>query len=245
MNTDKEKLAVFIMAAGKGTRMKSDLPKVLHKLRGRAMIHYVVETAQEIGADPIVLIIGHQKESVMQELEGEKVRFAVQEPQLGTGHAVMCAEKEAKDHSGAVLVLSGDVPLIKPATLKRLRDQHRKMNAAATVLTAVTEHPTGYGRVVRQASGNVEAIVEERDASDEIRKINEINSGIYIFEIADLRRVLPQLSDDNDQEEYYLTDAVGILTREGKTVAAVDGDMREAMGINTAGELQEAEKLLS
>jgi len=238
------KIAVFIMAAGKGTRMKSDLPKVLHKLNDRAMIHYVLDTARKINADPIVMIVGHQKELLQDELKDAQVRFTAQEPQLGTGHAVMCALKQAEDCSGAVLILSGDVPLITSQALSKLFEQHRNTGAAATVLTAIAENPHGYGRVVRQASGNLDAIVEERDANDEIRKIREINSGIYIFAIEDLRRVLPKISDDNDQKEYYLTDAVRILTDEGKFVGAAQGSIKEVMGINTVDELEEASRLI-
>ncbi len=230
----------MLMAAGKGTRMKSDLPKVLHKLRDRAMIHYVVRTAKEIGANPIVVIVGHQKQLVIDELKGQSIQFAVQEPQLGTGHAIMCAMPVLGDFSGSVLILSGDVPLIKVTTLQALWDQHRAAKARATVLTALTEAPFGYGRIVRKAAGHIQAIVEERDATDEIRKIKEINSGIYIFESEELGRVLPMIKDDNDQKEYYLTDAVRLLTDEGKTVTAFEGDFREAMGINTVEELEEA-----
>lgn len=233
------------MAAGKGTRMKSDLPKVLHRLRGRAMIHFVVETASRLDADHIVVIVGHQKERVIEELEGQPVRFAVQEPQLGTGHAVRCALSELPDHDGAVLILSGDVPLITERTLRNLWDHHISTGAAATVLTAVAPHPEGYGRIVRDEAGNVAAIVEERDAADAIRRINEINSGIYVFEMNDLRRLLPRISDDNDQREYYLTDVVRLLTAESKTVAAVAGNFTEAMGINTVAELAHAERELS
>lgn len=243
MENKTGKLAILIMAAGKGTRMRSDLPKVLHKLRDRAMIHYVVHTAKEMGADPIVVIIGHQKQRVIDELEEQSIQFAVQEPQLGTGHAVMCAMPVLGDFSGSVLILSGDVPLIKIATLQALWNQHRAAKARATVLTAFTEEPYGYGRIVRKTAGRVQAIVEERDATDEIRKIKEINSGIYIFESEELKRVLPMINDDNDQKEYYLTDAVRLLTDEGKTVAAFKGDFREAMGINTVAELEEATRL--
>jgi len=241
--TGKNSLGVMIMAAGKGTRMKSDLPKVLHKLRGRAMVHYVIDTAKAIDGDPVVVIIGHMKELVIDELKDVSVSFAVQEPQLGTGHAVMCALPELKNSEGDTLILSGDVPLISKATLERLHETHLATKASASVLTAITENPKGYGRIIRRDDGSVEAITEERDATDNIRKIKEINSGIYIFNLNDLRRVLPQISDDNDQKEYYLTDAIRILTKEGKTVSAVEGSFQEAMGINTVAELEAAHLL--
>ncbi|MBU0520436.1 NTP transferase domain-containing protein [bacterium] len=239
------KLAVLIMAAGKGTRMKSDLPKVLHKLSGRPLIQYVIDIARKINASLIVPIIGHKKDLVIEALSHEKVTFAVQEPQLGTGHAIMCALPEIDEFDGSVLILSGDVPLIKAETLGNLLKHHISTNAAATVLTAITETPQGYGRIVRNNVGHLEAIVEERDAADEIRKIQEINSGIYVFNAADLRRVLPLISDHNDQKEYYLTDAVRLLTNEGKLVGAVVGAMTEAMGINTVNELKAAEKTIN
>lgn len=240
----EDQLAVLIMAAGKGTRMKSDLPKVLHKLRGRAMIHWVVDIARSLGADPIVLIVGHQKEKVIEELQDPTLRFAAQEPQLGTGHAVMCALPAISDCQGHVLILSGDVPLIKPVTLRKLWLHHQSRNAAVTVLTARTDNPHGYGRIVRQPSGNLTAIIEERDASDTVRKINEINSGIYIFQLPALRRIIPHIGRDNDQKEYYLTDAVRILAEEGEIVGAFEGDFHEVTGINTIEELQNLEKEL-
>jgi len=239
------KLAVLIMAAGKGTRMKSDLPKVLHQLAGKPLIKYVIATSHLIGADLIIPIIGHKKELVMEALAEESVKFVVQEPQLGTGHAIICALPQIADFEGAVLILSGDVPLIKPETLSSLLEYHFNTSASATVLTAVTDMPKGYGRIIRNEAGHLEAIVEERDATDEVRKIKEINSGIYVFKAVDLRRVLPLISADNDQKEYYLTDAVRLLTAEGKRVAAIKGDMSELMGINTEAELAAAERVLN
>ncbi|HEX7343432.1 MAG TPA: NTP transferase domain-containing protein [bacterium] len=241
---ESNELAVIIMAAGKGTRMKSDLAKVMHPLRGRAMIHYVVETAQMLGASPIIIIVGHQKERVMGELDGLPVRFAVQEPQLGTGHAVMCALPQLALDNELALILSGDVPLIRVETLQNLVEHHRQSGAAATVLTARTDQPKGYGRIVRQSSGHLAAIVEERDASEEIKKIDEINSGIYIFNVEDLRAMLPNLQTENDQKEYYLTDAVRLLASSGRIVAACVGDFREIRGINTVAELAEANREL-
>ncbi len=239
-----DRLAVIIMAAGKGTRMKSDLPKVLHRLHGKPMIAYVVQTALQIGGDPVVVVVGHGKEQVTAALEDQPVRIAVQEPQLGTGHAVQCALPHMGDAEGSVLVLSGDVPLIRQDTLRRLVNHHAAVNAAATVLTATAPDPHGYGRIIRSVDGYLEAIVEEKDADDHVRKIDEINSGIYVFEIEDLHRILPRIQSDNVQREYYLTDAVRLLTAEGKTVAARKGDFAEVMGVNTIEELRRAEEQL-
>jgi len=237
-------LAVVIMAAGKGTRMKSELPKVLHRLHGRPMIAYVVQTALKIGGEPVVVIVGHGKEQVIAALEDQPVRIAVQEPQLGTGHAVMCALPHLEDAEGCVLILSGDVPLIRSETLRRLVERHDTTDASATVLTAVAPDPYGYGRIIRNASGHLEAIIEEKDADDQTRKIAEINSGIYVFDVGDLRRILPLIQSDNVQQEYYLTDAVRLLTAEGKTVAALKGHFTEVMGVNTVAELRNAEEQL-
>ncbi len=229
------------MAAGKGTRMKSDLPKVLHPLCGRPMIQYVVDTARAIGADTIVLIVGYQHELVERQFKSAGVRFALQQPQLGTGHAVLCALPQLEDVQGSVLILSGDVPLIKAETLKRLWHRHREKDAAATVLTARASEPQGYGRILRHSSGHLAAIIEERDASDEIRAIDEINSGIYLFELSHLRRILPLIGQANDQGEFYLTDAVRLLSDEGRIVAAMEGEFSEIIGINTLAELHALE----
>ncbi|MFH1861921.1 MAG: sugar phosphate nucleotidyltransferase [bacterium] len=232
------------MAAGKGTRMKSDLAKVLHTIRNRAMIQYVLDTAFALEAQPVVVIIGHQKERVRMELRDRNVLFAVQEPQLGTGHAVSCALPKLEGFKGLVMILSGDVPLIRAQTLQQIVNHHIKSMAVATVLTAKTDDPTGYGRIIRSASGNLEAIIEERDADEEIARINEINSGIYVFQLEELRTILPLIGVNNDQKEYYLTDAIRLLAKTGKTVAAMFGDFREIMGINTVAELQQAERML-
>jgi UDP-N-acetylglucosamine diphosphorylase/glucosamine-1-phosphate N-acetyltransferase len=238
-------LSLIIMAAGKGTRMKSDLAKVLHPLGGRAMIHFVIETARELQADPIVVVVGHQKEQVMAELGRSNVRFATQEPQLGTGHAVMCALPHMEDASGSVLILSGDVPLIKSDTLQLLIDYHFNSVAIATVMTAATSNPKGYGRIVRDSGDTLAAIIEERDAGDKIRRINEINSGIYVFDLEALRETLPKLTTDNDQKEYYLTDAVRLLAASGRKVGAFRGEFEEVMGINTIVDLESASRHLS
>jgi bifunctional UDP-N-acetylglucosamine pyrophosphorylase/glucosamine-1-phosphate N-acetyltransferase len=209
------------------------------------MIHYVIAAARQVGAGAIVVVVGHQKELVMDELKGKGVLFAVQEPQLGTGHALMCALPEIAAKSGQVLILSGDTPLIKAETLADMLTRHMKVSAAATVLTAKTENPKGYGRILRQKDGLISAIIEERDADDATKALQEINGGIYLFNLDALRQVLPLLTTDNDQKEYYLTDAVRLLVSRGERVAAYEGSFREAMGVNTVAELEEAAKVIA
>ncbi len=238
--------ASLILAAGKGTRMKSDLAKVLHPLGGRAMIHWVLDGAEAAGLAPNILVIGHQADQVREELSGREVAFALQTEQLGTGHAVIMARSRIEDLDGDLLVLSGDVPLIRPETLTGLLDLHRAREAAATVLSAVLEDPSGYGRVLRNAEGDLEAIREHRDATEAEREVREINSGIYVFRIPDLLEALELLSDDNDQGEYYLTDTLEILKGLGRRVAAsICPDPEEIGGINDVAQLSAAEKVLA
>ncbi|MCB0292016.1 MAG: NTP transferase domain-containing protein [Calditrichaeota bacterium] len=239
------KIATVILAAGKGTRMKSDLPKVLHELNNRPMVSYVVEAAKAVGSEKNVLVVGHQKELVMETIRDEAVVFAVQSPQLGTGHAVMQAAPHLSDYEGDVLVLSGDVPLLQPATLKRLIDKHASEGALATLLTTRMEDPTGYGRIVRDKNGMVEQIVEEKDANEEVRRIDEINVGIYVFKAKTLFETLPQVTNNNRQGEYYLPDVVKIYVDRGEKVAPLlTEDVEETHGINTVEQLKHAEALL-
>ena len=214
-------LAVIIMAAGKGTRMKSDLPKVLHKANGRALIDYVLDASKALSPEKIVLVVGHQAALVKEATSCYGVITALQEPQLGTGHAVMQAEGALGDFTGEVLILSGDAPLVNGSTLQALIDFHRSSNAVATVLTAELHYPTGYGRVVRQEkSDTVLKIVEQKDASEAERAIQEINSGIYVFSAPVLFGALKGITTDNAQKEYYLTDVFSICFQSGKRVAA-------------------------
>ncbi len=237
--------STLIMAAGKGTRMKSDLAKVLHKINDRPMVHYVIDIAKEIDSKKIVLIIGHQKEQVMSECKDYNIEYAIQEEQLGTGHAVKMAEDFFKDYSGDVLILSGDVPLLTSKTLSKLIKAHIQSNAIATLLTAELDNPTGYGRIIRNADGLVERIVEHKDATDEERKINEINVGIYIFKSKQLFESLKLINNDNVQGEYYLPDVVKLYvdTKE-KVVAQIADNFEETKGINDINQLKEAETIL-
>lgn len=238
-------LATVIMAAGKGTRMKSDLPKVLHKVLGQTMVSRIVDLSEEIGAERTVVVIGHKKELVEDELKDRKVDLAVQAEQLGTGHAVMMAEPALKDFDGDVLILSGDVPLLTPQTLNKLIATHHKEEADATVLSAIFEDPFGYGRIVRTPEGNYSHSVEEKDATDEIRKIKEINSGIYLFKAELLFHYLRFVGTDNVQGEYYLTDVLPMMRKDNKKVALqVADDPDEIQGVNTIDQLREVEEKL-
>ncbi|NOX38118.1 MAG: NTP transferase domain-containing protein [Calditrichaeota bacterium] len=238
-------LSTVILAAGKGKRMKSDLPKVLHPLNGRPMIHYVIDVAEAIGSEKIVLIVGHKKEMVMEATRERPVEYVVQEQQLGTGHAVLQTRPLFENYNGSILVLSGDVPLLQASTLKRLIDIHQKERPLATLLTANMEDPTGYGRIVRDERGFVKQIVEEKDASPEIKQIKEINVGIYIFESQPLFETLPLIKNDNQQGEYYLPDVIKIYVDRGEKIAAVlTPDVEETHGINNVEQLRHAEAIL-
>ena len=239
-------LAIVIMAAGKGTRMKSDLPKVLHKADGRALIEHVVLKSQELRPERIVLIVGHKAEMVKDALSHYPVTCALQEPQLGTGHAVMQAEAALEGFRGEVLILSGDAPLFTVDSLRKLIAFHRDSAAAATVLTADMDDPTGYGRVIRKAgTDGVERIVEQKDATDDEKAVREINSGVYVFDAETLFRSLREITTDNAQAEYYLTDVFGVCFRKGLRVAAwKTSDPDEIHGINTPEQLAHAEQLL-
>ncbi|MBL7960482.1 NTP transferase domain-containing protein [bacterium] len=235
-----------IMAAGKGTRMKSELAKVLHPLNGQPMIHYVIQLARDLGSDRVIAIIGHQKENVKETLKNEKIEFVIQEPQLGTGHAVMQTEGLLKNYDGSVLVLSGDVPVLTFDTMKKMIALHIEQHADATVLTTRMPDPTGYGRVIRNADQSVQKIVEHKDASDVEKQITEINSGIYLFQSRDLFAALKKINSNNVQNEYYLPDALNVLIHGKKKVCAyVTEDYREISGINTIEQLKDAEAILN
>jgi bifunctional UDP-N-acetylglucosamine pyrophosphorylase / glucosamine-1-phosphate N-acetyltransferase len=234
-------LHVVILAAGKGTRMKSDLPKVLHPLAGRPVISHVLRTARSLDAATTTLVVGHGADDVRKALEDwPALQFAVQSPQLGTGHALLQVESVLTGRGGTVLLLYGDVPLLQPATLDRLLERHRTSRAAATVLTAEVPDPYGYGRIVRDDAGQIARIVEERDASAAERGLREINSGIYAFDLAPLFASLHALATDNAQGEYYLTDLVAMYRQRGlvvETLCLADGG--ELRGVNTRVDLSD------
>jgi bifunctional UDP-N-acetylglucosamine pyrophosphorylase/glucosamine-1-phosphate N-acetyltransferase len=234
-----------IMAAGKSTRMKSRTPKVLHRIAGRPVIDYILDAAfAGCGIRQAIVIVGHEAESVQDYLSGrwnDAVAFARQEPQRGTGHAVMQTEPLLKDYSGDVLTMAGDTPLVTAEMLRKLVEHHQGTNAAATVLTAVVEEPDMYGRVVRREDGSVAYIVEAKDANEAERAVKEINTSIYCFRAAPLFRALREIRPENAQGEYYLTDVIALLARNGEKVeAVVSPDPAVVMGVNTRSELAEA-----
>lgn len=241
-----ESLASIVLAAGKGTRMKSGLIKVLHPVAGTPMIAWPVAAARDAGSDPIVLVIGHQANAVQGAFRGAAdIRCAMQEEQLGTGHAVACALDALTGFRGTVLILCGDTPLLRTETLKSMLDYHRDNRAAITVLTALMDDPYGYGRVVRDTEGRVTRIVEEKDADPEEQEIREINSGIYCMDSDFLFNNIRGIGNDNAQGEYYLTDLLAIAVRKGLTCLALPtDDADEIMGVNDRIQLAEAGRLL-
>lgn len=235
------------MAAGKGKRMNNpDLPKVMHEVGGRPLIEHVVRLADACGAAPIVVIVGHGRELVIDHLKALDVKsdFAVQAEQLGTGHAVRQAEPNLQDFDGDVMILSGDVPLTRKETLLAMLDQHRSTGAVVTVLTTELPDPTGYGRVLRNADGDMTRIVEHKDATEEERRVREINSGIYIFQKKPLFEALSRVTNDNSQGEYYLPDVFGMFASEGRKMTPfVSDSFDEIRGVNTVDQLQELEEM--
>jgi bifunctional UDP-N-acetylglucosamine pyrophosphorylase/glucosamine-1-phosphate N-acetyltransferase len=235
-----DNLEVIILAAGLGTRMKSATIKILHRAAGRPIIDYVLDLAADLSPNPPVMIVGYQREAV-QEAVGARARFAVQEQQHGTGHAVLQAAPLLEPEK-RVLILSGDVPLTRPETLRRLLDEHERSGNALTLLTMKLADPAMYGRIVRDASGAVTRIVEAKDASDEEKRIDEVNAGIYVFEGGHLFDNLRNLSPENAQKEYYLTDLLAVVRDGGHRVGAVVvDDPVEALGVNSRGELAQVE----
>ncbi len=238
------KHAVVILAAGKGTRMKSRLPKVLHPLLGRPMLAYVVEAAVKSGAERVVVVVGHGAEMVKAALDSAPVTFVEQKEQLGTAHALLAAKEALSDFSGAVLVTSGDTPLLSAETLKRLAGTLERQGGGMVLLALKLDDPFGYGRVVRDARGQVARIVEEKDASPEERQIQEVNSGVYAFD-PEVWTLLPRVRNDNRAGEYYLPDLVALYREAQKPVGVlVAEDESELLGVNTRAQLAEVEGVL-
>jgi bifunctional UDP-N-acetylglucosamine pyrophosphorylase / glucosamine-1-phosphate N-acetyltransferase len=236
----------LILAAGKGTRMKSERAKVLHEALGLPLLEHVLRAVRATGAAPITVVVGHQAAAIKRGFEPAGVEFALQEPQLGTGHAVQVARAQITRHRDRpVLVVHGDVPLVRPAALTALIDSYGEGGAAATLLCCESAEPGHYGRVVRNALGDVQAIVEFKDATAAERAIREINAGIYLFDVDALCSVLDHLVSANAQGEYYLTDVVGLLAQSGLTVrACVAAQVEDVLGVNTLAELAAAADIL-
>ncbi|MFT7616993.1 MAG: bifunctional UDP-N-acetylglucosamine pyrophosphorylase/glucosamine-1-phosphate N-acetyltransferase [Planctomycetota bacterium] len=238
-------LDILILAAGRGTRMKSDLPKVLHSLHGQPLIHHVVEEAGQLDPREIALIVGHGRDQVKKAMQGHSVSFVVQKEQKGTGHAIKCSSRRFSGRSGHVMVLSGDVPLLRASTIKDFFQRHKRSRAAASVITATLEHPGSLGRIVRDSRGRLERIVEARDADFAELAIREINSGIYLFKNEALYDGLRRIRPNKNSGEYYLTDVIKNLVADAKKVQAISiSDHTEAMGINTLTDLGLAQSAL-
>ncbi len=239
-----EHVAAVVLAAGKGTRMRSERAKVLHPMLGRPLLAYPLDACRAAGVGRVVVVVGHQAEAVERALSAPDVTFALQAEQRGTGHAVLCAAGALEGFEGTALILCGDVPLIRPGTLRALVDAHRKAGALLTVLTMEPPDPSGYGRVVRDPSGRPARIVEEADASPEERAVREVNTGTYAAELPWLFRVLETVGSDNRQGEMYLTDALEAAAREGRAASVLLEDPDEVMGVNSRTHLARAAAVL-
>ncbi len=241
-------LAAIILAAGKGTRMKSDLPKVLHEVAARPMVHWVVDACEAVGCDPVVTVVGHRAELVRESLAGRPAcTFVEQREQLGTGHAVEQAREAADRWSPDtdVFVLCGDGPLIRTETLRTMLETHRAVDAAATLATAVLKDPAGYGRIVRDGSGRFQRIVEEKDAREAERDIREVNPSYYIFRVKDLFDTLRKIDNRNAKGEYYITDVFARLLESGERVEVIDAvPAEDVLSINTPNQLAEVDQVL-
>ena len=233
-----------ILAAGMGTRMKSKMPKVLHKVCGKPLSKWVIDASKAAGADKVCAVVGHKAETV-KEVLGDVCEFALQAEQKGTGHAVMQAIDVIKNSKGEVVILNGDTPLITAETINKAIEYHKNNGNQATVITAILDDATGYGRIVRDNDGSVLKIVEQKDASEEEKKINEVNSGMYVFDAQSLVYALDKITPNNTQGEYYLTDTLEILLSAGKKIGGYAiSDNDEIRGINDRVQLNEAEKIM-
>lgn len=236
------KLKTLILAAGKGTRMKSELPKVLHKVNGIPMVKKIMDILNGLKPEENILILGHKKELVTSTL-GD-IKYVVQEEQLGTGHAIMMAEEELKGYDGDVMVVCGDTPLLREETLAKLWEKHRESGAATTVLSSVYENPFGYGRIIKE-DGLVKAIVEQKDATPEQAAVKEVNAGVYCFDSKKLFDALSKINNNNKNGEYYLTDVIGIHVDAGEKVESyILEDNIEILGVNSKVELAQADSVL-
>lgn len=231
------KLHIGILAAGKGSRMKSDLPKVLHQLNGKSLIDHVLETASELMPKSTTLVVGFQKNLVKNHTQHYNINYVSQDKQLGTGHAVLQMADKLENQGGHLLILSGDVPNIKPTSLTPIINEHINKNHTATVITAILTDPTGYGRIIRSGNGQLLKIVEEKDCSPSEKKIKEMNSGIFIFKISHLFNELRKLKSNNASNEYYLTDVIELIGKKMPVQAKIIEDPSEVMGINTINQL--------
>lgn len=238
----QDAVIAIVLAGGKGTRMKSDLPKVLHTLHGQSLIQHVVERVRSIGIRDIILVVGYKRDQVITHM-GSSVRYAIQEPQLGTAHAVMMARSQLSHYTGRVLVVYGDMPLINPKTMRLLIDRCQG-DVKASLLTIILENPPDFGRVVRGPDSSIRRIVEVKDADPQTLAIREINVGMYCFDSQALLRALARLSNDNAQSEYYLTDAIELIAEDGGRIESIlAATLEETLGVNEPEHLRFAESL--
>ncbi len=236
-------LAAVILAAGKGTRMTGDLPKVLHAVAGKPMVAWVIDAVRKAGADRVILVIGHGAEEVRNRITG--VEFVTQEPQLGTGHAAICCNQALEDFNGDVLILGGDGPLLRAATINAMMNRHKETDAAATLATSTIPDPTGYGRIVRDGNGQFAAIVEHRNATPEQLEIHEIYPSYAVFDKTLLFNELDALAPNALSGEYYLTEIPAMLREDGHRVEVVDAvPPEDVLSINTPEQLAEVESIL-
>lgn len=233
----------LILAAGQGTRIKSDLPKVLHKACGKEMVNHVIDTLRKAEITDINVIIGKGSELVKEKTSSREVSYSLQEEQLGTGHAVQCAIDFLKGKKGTVAIFCGDAPLITEETVATLFEEHNSNNNTATLLTSILDDATGYGRIIRDGN-EVLKIVEHKDCNEEELKVTEMNAGVYCFNIEQLLEALSKLSNNNSQGEYYLTDVIGILKSQDEKVGAVVIDFEETLGVNSRAQLAQIEAIL-
>ena len=238
-----KELRVIILAAGKGTRMNSDLPKVLHKLQGKALIDYVIDESELLDPKEIILVVGFKKEQVIKHTKNRiHLKYATQVEQLGTGHAVLQTKELLKNKKGHILILYGDVPNIKASTLMPIVEDHIINNRDLTLITAEIDDPSGYGRIIRDNNGNLLKIIEEKDCNDNEKKIKEWNPGIYIFKTKEVFRILNSIKTNNASKEYYLTDAIGLAQQSNMQIKAIKiANSDEVIGINTTDQLKELE----
>lgn len=238
------KLKAVILAAGKGTRMKSDLPKVVHTIDGKCLVDYAIEAAKGAGADEVCLVVGYKSDVVKESIQNKDVTFVMQDEQLGTGHAVKCA-KDFMGEDGQTMILFGDTPLITAKTLKNLADYHKEKGNTVTVLSAMMEDPTGYGRIIRDEKGNFVKSVEHKDANEKELASHEVNSGMYIFDTKELKEALEKITPNNAQGEYYLPDTLTIIKEKGLRVDAYALDNPEDItGVNDQEQLKAATEII-
>jgi bifunctional UDP-N-acetylglucosamine pyrophosphorylase/glucosamine-1-phosphate N-acetyltransferase len=233
----------LILAAGEGKRMKSSMSKVLHQVCGKEMVNHVIDVMRSAGFDEVNVIVGKGKEQVMEKTKSRNVSFSVQEEQLGTGHAVLCAKEFLSGKEGTIAIFTGDAPLIRKETVEELLRMHVEKGSSATLLTSVIDNPTGYGRVVREGD-DVARIVEQKDGTPEELAVKEINAGMYLFDVRELLTALGELKNDNAQGEYYLTDVIGIMKAKGLTLGASITQFDETRGVNSREQLAEAEEIM-